>query len=122
MTDRRAWGIGLATLTDEDQTLDVWFPTPALGAPPEDRPVAVAVSEAPGFVLAGVHRGRAAGGVVDLVRSVRGGVYRASAPGAAAGGQGSTGACVRGGHASADERLRGPARGAYRLCGPYPAG
>src|SRR5699024_4830207 len=36
MTDRRAWGIGLATLTDEDQTLDVWFPTPALGAPPKD--------------------------------------------------------------------------------------
>lgn len=36
MSTREAWGIGLATLTDEDQTLDVWFPTPALGPAPKD--------------------------------------------------------------------------------------
>ena len=36
MSARTAWGIGLATVTDDDQTLDVWFPRPALGdAPPE---------------------------------------------------------------------------------------
>jgi 2,3,4,5-tetrahydropyridine-2-carboxylate N-succinyltransferase len=28
---RSAWGIGLATLTDTDQVLDVWFPTGRLG-------------------------------------------------------------------------------------------
>ncbi|WP_022918452.1 2,3,4,5-tetrahydropyridine-2,6-dicarboxylate N-succinyltransferase [Ruania albidiflava] len=36
MTARTAWGIGLATVTDDDQTLDVWFPRPALGAPPPE--------------------------------------------------------------------------------------
>ena len=36
MSTRSAWGIGLATVTDDDQTLDVWFPRPGLGdAPPE---------------------------------------------------------------------------------------
>ena len=36
MSARTAWGIGLATVTDDDKTLDVWFPRPALGdAPPE---------------------------------------------------------------------------------------
>ncbi|MEI2776922.1 MAG: 2,3,4,5-tetrahydropyridine-2,6-dicarboxylate N-succinyltransferase [Tetrasphaera sp.] len=38
---RTAWGHGLATITDSGQTLDTWFPGPALGAPdgtqaPED--------------------------------------------------------------------------------------
>jgi 2,3,4,5-tetrahydropyridine-2-carboxylate N-succinyltransferase len=28
-----AWGVGLATVADDDTTLDVWFPTPALGEP-----------------------------------------------------------------------------------------
>ncbi|MFS0705371.1 2,3,4,5-tetrahydropyridine-2,6-dicarboxylate N-succinyltransferase [Cellulomonas sp. 179-A 9B4 NHS] len=36
MTDRTAWGHGLATLTDDGTTLDVWYPAPALGAPPAD--------------------------------------------------------------------------------------
>ncbi|MCC2322800.1 2,3,4,5-tetrahydropyridine-2,6-dicarboxylate N-succinyltransferase [Cellulomonas xiejunii] len=34
MTDRTAWGLGLATVTDAGTTLDVWYPTPVLGAPP----------------------------------------------------------------------------------------
>jgi len=34
MTDRTAWGLGLATVTDAGTTLDVWYPEPALGAPP----------------------------------------------------------------------------------------
>ncbi|MBO3096572.1 2,3,4,5-tetrahydropyridine-2,6-dicarboxylate N-succinyltransferase [Cellulomonas dongxiuzhuiae] len=34
MTDRTAWGLGLATVTDAGTTLDVWYPAPALGAPP----------------------------------------------------------------------------------------
>lgn len=39
MTDRTAWGHGLATLTDDGTTLDVWYPAPALGAPPADAAV-----------------------------------------------------------------------------------
>ncbi|UCN13879.1 2,3,4,5-tetrahydropyridine-2,6-dicarboxylate N-succinyltransferase [Cellulomonas iranensis] len=34
MTDRTAWGLGLATVTESGTTLDVWYPTPALGEPP----------------------------------------------------------------------------------------
>lgn len=34
MSARAAWGIGLATVTEDDQTLDVWFPRPALGDAP----------------------------------------------------------------------------------------
>jgi len=33
---RTAWGYGLATVTDDDTTLDVWYPSPALGAPGDD--------------------------------------------------------------------------------------
>ncbi|CAM2793577.1 MULTISPECIES: 2,3,4,5-tetrahydropyridine-2,6-dicarboxylate N-succinyltransferase [Dermacoccus] len=37
MTDARtAWGFGLATVTDDDTTLDTWYPAPALGEPDED--------------------------------------------------------------------------------------
>jgi 2,3,4,5-tetrahydropyridine-2-carboxylate N-succinyltransferase len=32
---RGAWGHGLATVTDEGRTLDVWFPAPRLGRPVE---------------------------------------------------------------------------------------
>ncbi|QOR69833.1 2,3,4,5-tetrahydropyridine-2,6-dicarboxylate N-succinyltransferase [Ruania alkalisoli] len=31
---RTAWGIGLATITTDDQTLDVWYPNPGLGDEP----------------------------------------------------------------------------------------
>ena len=31
MTDRRAWGYGLATSTVDGRVLDTWYPTPALG-------------------------------------------------------------------------------------------
>ena len=34
MTDRTAWAFGLATVTDPGETLDVWYPGPALGAAP----------------------------------------------------------------------------------------
>jgi 2,3,4,5-tetrahydropyridine-2,6-dicarboxylate N-succinyltransferase len=34
--DRRAWGFGLATLSSTDTVLDVWFPAPELGPPPDD--------------------------------------------------------------------------------------
>src|SRR4051794_29305352 len=33
---RIAWGYGLATLTEDGQTLDTWYPQPALGEPPAD--------------------------------------------------------------------------------------
>jgi 2,3,4,5-tetrahydropyridine-2-carboxylate N-succinyltransferase len=33
--NRAAWGLGLATIADPDQTLDVWYPAPALGARPD---------------------------------------------------------------------------------------
>jgi 2,3,4,5-tetrahydropyridine-2-carboxylate N-succinyltransferase len=32
-TSRRAWGHGLATVTDAGQVLDTWYPTPAMGQP-----------------------------------------------------------------------------------------
>ena len=31
MTARTAWGFGLATVTDDGTTLDVWYPAPELG-------------------------------------------------------------------------------------------
>jgi 2,3,4,5-tetrahydropyridine-2,6-dicarboxylate N-succinyltransferase len=34
----KAWGFGLATLDSAGAVLDVWFPSPALGAPPADAP------------------------------------------------------------------------------------
>ena len=33
---RTAWGVGLATLTPDDQVLDAWYPQPRLGTPDED--------------------------------------------------------------------------------------
>jgi 2,3,4,5-tetrahydropyridine-2-carboxylate N-succinyltransferase len=32
---RRAWGVGLATLTPDGRVLDTWYPRPALGTSPE---------------------------------------------------------------------------------------
>jgi 2,3,4,5-tetrahydropyridine-2-carboxylate N-succinyltransferase len=39
----RAWGTGLATLTDDGTVLDTWFPAPALGQPTGDDPLAGAL-------------------------------------------------------------------------------
>ena len=36
MTTRSAWGLGLATVTEDGNTLDVWYPRPILGDEPED--------------------------------------------------------------------------------------
>ncbi|MBW3069538.1 MULTISPECIES: 2,3,4,5-tetrahydropyridine-2,6-dicarboxylate N-succinyltransferase [unclassified Actinomyces] len=36
MTTRSAWGLGLATVTDDGNTLDVWYPRPVLGQAPAD--------------------------------------------------------------------------------------
>jgi 2,3,4,5-tetrahydropyridine-2-carboxylate N-succinyltransferase len=36
MSERSAWGYGLTTVTDGGQTLDTWFPRPALGERPAD--------------------------------------------------------------------------------------
>jgi 2,3,4,5-tetrahydropyridine-2,6-dicarboxylate N-succinyltransferase len=38
MSDRTAWGWGLATVTDSGTVLDTWYPAPALGAPADDEP------------------------------------------------------------------------------------
>jgi 2,3,4,5-tetrahydropyridine-2-carboxylate N-succinyltransferase len=47
--DQRAWGHGLATVTDDGTVLDTWFPAPALGeAPGGDAPEALTA-------LAGAH-------------------------------------------------------------------
>ena len=56
MSERMAYGIGLASVTDDGSTLDVWYPQPALGALPADAAVpadlaALAVTDA----LRGVH-------------------------------------------------------------------
>lgn len=73
MTDRTAWGLGLATVTDAGTTLDVWYPAPALGAPPATLDVADAGSvrqHAPAD-LAACERVDAARGVrVELVATV----------------------------------------------------
>ncbi len=44
MTDRTAWGHGLATVADDGTVLDTWYPSPALGTLPADvaPPVALA--------------------------------------------------------------------------------
>jgi 2,3,4,5-tetrahydropyridine-2-carboxylate N-succinyltransferase len=39
MTERSAWGVGLATVAADGATLDVWYPAPALGTAPDDAPV-----------------------------------------------------------------------------------
>lgn len=36
MDNMMAWGIGIATVTDSGQTLDVWYPKPELGPMPAD--------------------------------------------------------------------------------------
>lgn len=36
MNEMMAWGIGLATVTEDGQTLDVWYPDPKLGLMPKD--------------------------------------------------------------------------------------
>jgi 2,3,4,5-tetrahydropyridine-2-carboxylate N-succinyltransferase len=36
ISDRSAWGFGLATITDDGVTLDTWYPEPALGAAPAE--------------------------------------------------------------------------------------
>ncbi len=56
---RQAWGFGLATLDSGGTVLDVWFPTPSLGAPPAD-----AEEPADLAALAGKDEGR------DVVREV----------------------------------------------------
>jgi len=37
MTERSAWGYGLATITDDGTVLDTWYPQPALGPIPSGR-------------------------------------------------------------------------------------
>ncbi len=37
-SERTAWGIGLATTTEDGQVLDVWYPAPALGEAPTSGP------------------------------------------------------------------------------------
>ncbi|WP_448071346.1 2,3,4,5-tetrahydropyridine-2,6-dicarboxylate N-succinyltransferase [Georgenia yuyongxinii] len=36
MTERTAWAFGLATITDSGDSLEAWYPAPALGAAPKD--------------------------------------------------------------------------------------
>ena len=36
ISERSAWGFGLATITDDGLTLDTWYPEPALGVAPAD--------------------------------------------------------------------------------------
>ncbi|MFH5824310.1 2,3,4,5-tetrahydropyridine-2,6-dicarboxylate N-succinyltransferase [Georgenia sp. AZ-5] len=61
MTERTAWAFGLATITDSGDTLDVWYPAPALGAAPD--------GAEPPAGLAGAER-------ADAVRQVRIAVVR----------------------------------------------
>ena len=63
MTARTAWGFGLATVTDDGTTLDVWYPSPALGSPADD-------ATAPDDLAASVRVDEARGVRVELVRTV----------------------------------------------------
>jgi 2,3,4,5-tetrahydropyridine-2-carboxylate N-succinyltransferase len=45
MTERRAWGYGLATVATDGTVLDTWFPSPALGALPAGRDPHIAPAE-----------------------------------------------------------------------------
>ncbi len=73
MIDRTAWGLGLATVTDAGTTLDVWYPSPALGAPPAtldvDDPSSVR-SHAPADLAACEREDEARGVRVVLVATV----------------------------------------------------
>lgn len=46
MTSRSAWGHGLATVTPDGTTLDVWYPSPALGERPADADPPAALADA----------------------------------------------------------------------------
>lgn len=63
MTARTAWGFGLATVTDDGSTLDVWYPSPALGSPAED-------AAAPADLTAAEGVDPARGVRVEVVRTV----------------------------------------------------
>ncbi|MDQ0371869.1 2,3,4,5-tetrahydropyridine-2,6-dicarboxylate N-succinyltransferase [Cellulomonas humilata] len=63
MTARTAWGFGLATVTDDGTTLDVWYPAPALGSPEPD-------ASAPASLTASARVDEARGVRVEVVRTV----------------------------------------------------
>ncbi|HEY0117615.1 MAG TPA: 2,3,4,5-tetrahydropyridine-2,6-dicarboxylate N-succinyltransferase [Cellulomonas sp.] len=48
MTDRAAWGHGLATVTDDGTTLDTWYPSPQLGPMPAETSVPACLAAAAG--------------------------------------------------------------------------
>ena len=45
MTERSAWGYGLATIAGDGTVLDTWFPSPALGSLPSGRDPHIAPAE-----------------------------------------------------------------------------
>ena len=54
---RRAWGVGLVTLTADDTVLDAWFPAPALGEDDGDEALTHTLSALAGADdIRGVHR------------------------------------------------------------------
>ena len=63
MTSRTAWGYGLATVTDDGTTLDVWYPSPALGEPAAD-------TTAPAELTAAEGKDDARAVRIQLVRTV----------------------------------------------------
>jgi len=48
MSERTAWGFGLATVTKHGDVLDAWFPQPSLGTPPDDVAAPTAIAELAG--------------------------------------------------------------------------
>ena len=62
MTERTAWAFGLATITDAGDTLDVWYPSPALGTAPQD-------AAAPAQLTAAVDSDEARGVRTEVVRT-----------------------------------------------------
>lgn len=66
MTERTAWGHGLATVTDAGAVLDTWYPRPALGLPPAGAAVPAELSAACGHDEARGVRIEAVTTIVDL--------------------------------------------------------
>ncbi|WP_028050939.1 2,3,4,5-tetrahydropyridine-2,6-dicarboxylate N-succinyltransferase [Cellulomonas sp. URHD0024] len=65
-TARTAWAYGLATVTDDGTTLDVWYPSPALGAPDSDTEPPAALTAAEGKDDARAVRIQVVRTVIDL--------------------------------------------------------
>ncbi|MBA8950848.1 2,3,4,5-tetrahydropyridine-2,6-dicarboxylate N-succinyltransferase [Actinomadura namibiensis] len=79
LNDSGAFGDGIATITEDGTILDTWFPTPALGAPPESKTRRLTAEEAARAFGADMALGRDEARRVEVV-AVRVGIEDLSRP------------------------------------------